>query len=106
MGSLNIKMMDKYYKLRSDYEKIFTSRFKLLTGFEIEHRNEKFIGSIPQNDFNMRLDAPKNQFNESIRNVRYGGYTEFEIVNPIGLKNIFLSAGIRGDYFSNTDQLI
>ncbi|MBI9072436.1 MAG: TonB-dependent receptor [Melioribacteraceae bacterium] len=104
LGSLNIKMKDSYYKIRSDYEKTFTSRLKLLAGFEIENREEQFIGSIPQEDFNMRADAPINIFDESVKNNRYGIYSEFEIARPLGMDDFSLSAGIRSDYFSRTDQ--
>ena len=98
VGILDLNQKDYNYKLRNDLEYTFSRNLRLNTGFEIEKRVSKFLGVIPQEDYDMRPNGAGEVINAKLDNTRLGAYSELEILNPMGFDKITFSLGVRGDY--------
>ncbi len=98
LGILDLTKTDDVFQFRTDLEKIVTSEFKILTGFVVQRRTESFNGIIPQDDFDLRKETNGKFLNENISATRTGFYGEINKLNLSGIKNLYLIAGLRGDF--------
>jgi hypothetical protein len=97
LGLLDLAKKDYVYKFRTDLESRFSSVVNLLYGFEAEYRESKFIGIIPQEDYDIRPEGGKETLNAKLAGNRIGFYAEAEIANFLGLNNFSIVPGIRSD---------
>jgi len=100
LGILDLNRKDSGLKLRSDAEIDISSSIKLLTGFDVEYRDANFVGIIPAEDFDLRIDGNGEVINAGFNVTRSGVYTEFEISKLFGLPDLFFIGGLRGDAIS------
>lgn len=98
IGSLDLAINDYVIQSRTDIQKTFTQNFSLSAGFEIESRAQKYVGSVPADDFDLRPDSKIIILNDRTERVRFGTYLELKQLSPFGLKNLFLIAGYRKDF--------
>ncbi|MFH1195304.1 MAG: TonB-dependent receptor [bacterium] len=99
LGVLDLDMTDEIIKFRNDNEYSLSSNARILGGIEFEKRIEKYIGTIPDEDYDIRPDAVAVVLDESISNWRIGAYGEVEYSKLLGIKNLFSIAGARTDVF-------
>jgi len=97
LGLLDITKTDFVYTFRSDFELSISSANKILWGVEYENRDVKFVGKIPEQDFDIRPEGQSTIIDAFFKGSRIGGYTELQSANPFGLKNISVSCGVRFD---------
>lgn len=97
LGILNLARIDKNYKIRNDFDYIFSSEIKISAGIEIERRNSTFKGTIPSEDYDLRKEAIGENLDALFNITRIGSYLELEKIDFINIKNLFLTAGIRND---------
>ncbi len=102
LGILDLSREDKGLKSRTDFEYVSGSKFKLLAGFEIENRNATYKGIIPKEDYDLRKEGIGEILNAEFEVTRIGAYFEIEKTALLGIKNLYMVAGIRSDYI---DQL-
>jgi len=99
LGILDLKQTDDVIKLRSDLEYQLTNDFKVVSGFEFEQRKRNYLGTIPEEDYDIRPDAVGESIDAEIKNLRIGSYAEIELKSLLGIKNLFTVAGSRIDVF-------
>ena len=98
LGILDLSKADEVYKSRTDLEYNYSSNTNILTGFEIELRKQSYIGTIPDDDFDIRPEGNGRVINESIVGTRIGAYAEFEFSNLFNVTNMYAVTGGRVDF--------
>jgi len=98
LGILDLEQTDHNFKVRSDLEITFSKTLRLNTGAELEHRVSSFLGVIPAEDWDMRPDGAGKVIDAELKGSRIGGFTELEILSPLGFDQFTISLGLRGDY--------
>jgi vitamin B12 transporter len=105
LGVLDLERIGDVYKMRTDAEYFPLSRYRLLFGGELEQRTFSYTGRIPDEDYNMRPDAPSTVIDVRYGGRRIGGYAELELPGLFGGKNLSAVAGMRVDYVNELDLL-
>lgn len=105
LGILDLNKIDESAKLRTDFEHTFSKEIQLSAGLEVENRIEKYIGTIPMEDYDLRPEAKNEVLNERIEENRLGVYFELTKLNLFGSPNLFAIAGVRSDYFEKLEIL-
>jgi vitamin B12 transporter len=105
LGVLDLERTDNVYKLRTDTEYFYSSKWRLLFGAEAEYRTFSYLGRIPDEDYNIRPEAPSTVIDVEYGGSRTGGYTELELPGLFGYRNLSAVAGIRFDYVNELDLL-
>lgn len=100
LGVLDLRRTDRVLGLRNDLEYVLSSSSKLLAGFELEQRNISYEGIIPYEEYNLRPDALSNTIDDRFRSSRWGLYSEYQCLEPFGIKNFTISGGVRLDKFN------
>ncbi len=103
LGILDLKREDTGLKTRTDFEYATGSKFKLLSGFEIEKRNATYKGVIPEEDFDLREEGVGEILDAEFDVTRIGVYIEFEKSNFLVISNFYAVAGLRADYIDELD---
>ena len=94
-GVLDTKSEDIYSKFRVDFKKQVTDKIDINTGAEYEYNGIDFYGTVPENSYNLRLNAPSLFFDTNNKSGRIGAYIESEVRVT---DDFFLIPGIRSDY--------
>jgi vitamin B12 transporter len=105
LGVLDLERIDDVYKFRTDAEYFYSSKWRLLFGTEIEHRTFSYLGRVPENEYNLRPDAPAAVIDVQYGGSRAGGYAELELPGLFGYPKLSAVAGLRFDYIDNLDLL-
>lgn len=100
LGILDINRKDNGLKFRGDTETILSSSFKLLIGGEWEYRDVLYKGSIPVNEFDMRMEGEGEIINAGFAVTRIGSYAEVELSNLLNFQSLFIISGMRVDIIS------
>ena len=105
LGVLNLERTDRTGKLRSDFQDRLTDGLKLSFGGEIENRQEHYMGTIPNYDYDLRPGpgASSKVLDANFSATRYGAYYEIEKRNLASVRGLFVVAGVRGDYVGTID---
>ncbi len=98
LGLLNLDRTDRTRKLRSDIEDTQWENFKLSFGGEVEWREEQYTGTIPNYQYDLRPGSSSEALDANFSAVRYGAYVEGEKKDFASVRNLFVVAGLRGDY--------
>lgn len=98
LGVLDLEKTDKVLSTRNDLEWNLSSSIALKAGAEAEHRYITYIGSIPQQDYDIRPDGSKKVLDVSFEGNRIGAYTELVAASLPGLPSLSLSGGMRSDF--------
>lgn len=98
LGVLDLTKKDDVFQIRSDAEKIVSSKLKVLAGAEFEKRTRYYIGTIPKDDFDIRTDAKGEVLNDKLTGSRIGVYTEIRRTDLFNVKHLFGIGGVRSDY--------
>ena len=98
LGILNLTKQDDVFQIRTDLEKIVSSKLKVSTGAEYEKRIQQFLGVIPKEKYDIRENAPGTILNEKIKRNRIGAYAEIRTANMLGIQHLFAIGGVRTDY--------
>lgn len=101
-GILNINSEDIYSKFRIDFKKQVSDNIDINTGAEYEYNSTNFSGAVPENSYNLRLNAPSLYFDTNEKTSRVGGYVESEIRVT---DNFFVIPGIRSDYHTLSKEV-
>ncbi len=102
LGVLDLENTDAVMKYRVDAEYNISKEYRLLAGFDMEERTEKYLGQVPDEDYNIRPDAPKVVLDEKVANRRYSTYLELESAK-LFTDRLFFVAGLRYDVFPDLD---
>lgn len=98
LGILDLTQNDDVFQFRSDLEKIFTPKFKIVGGAEIERRTRSYLGTIPKEEYDIRNKSESKLLNEKDTGTRLGVYAEIRRTSFLDIKELFGIAGIRVDY--------
>jgi vitamin B12 transporter len=98
LGVLDLERTGDVYKFRTDGEYFPSSKFRLLFGWEIEHRTFSYVGRVPDDVYNVRPDAPSTHIDARYGGRRFGGYAEIELPGLLGYDNLSVVTGTRADY--------
>ena len=101
-GILNTKSEDIYSKFRIDFKKQFSDKIVINTGAEYEYNGIDFYGTVPENPYNLRLNAPSLFFDTNNKSGRIGAYVESEVRVT---DNFFFIPGIRSDYHTLSENI-
>jgi vitamin B12 transporter len=105
LGALDLARKSDVYKVRADIDFFPTSKFKMIFGSEIEERVFSYRGRVPDEEFNIRPDAPSSVIDIRHGGRRFGGYSEVELAGFLGSKDLSVLAGARVDYIDEIDLL-
>ncbi len=105
LGVLDLERADDVYKIRTDAEYFYSSKWRLLFGAEAEYRTFSYMGRIPDEDYNIRPGAPSTVIDVEYGGSRTGGYAELELPGLFGYRNLSAVAGVRFDYIDELDLL-
>jgi vitamin B12 transporter len=98
LGVLNLDKVDRTRKIRTDLQDNPMGDLKISAGGEVEYRQEKYKGTIPNYDYDLRTGASSKVLDVDFSATRYGAYCEVEKRNLAALRGLFAVAGVRGDY--------
>ncbi len=98
LGVLDLTKKDDVFQIRSDAEKIVSSKLKILAGAEFEKRTRYYIGTIPKEDFDIRTNAGRKVLNEKLTGNRFGAYAEVRTTDLLKINRLFAITGIRSDF--------
>ena len=101
LGILDLTQKDYNYKFRNDLEITLSKIFRFNGGVEFEERVSKYTGIIPKEDYDMRPEGSGEAIDAKLSGSRIGAYTEIEMLDLLGIKNVTASFGLRGDYIPN-----
>lgn len=104
LGVLNIDRADHVYNFRNDFEYTLNSSSKLLAGAEYENRRITYEGRIPAEDYDIRPDAYSKVIDAALQANRWGVYSEYQMLNPLGLEHVTFTGGVRHDEFPGLKQ--
>ncbi len=72
LGILDFKQTDDVIKIRSDVEYQIFKNLKLVTGLEFEQRERNYLGTIPEEDYDIRPEAIGENI-EQLKKLRTAG---------------------------------
>lgn len=98
LGVLDLTRNDRTRKIRTDLQDKQLNGLKVSFGGEIENRQEKYTGAIPNYDYDLRTGASSKVLDAGFSATRYGAYVEVEKRNILSVERLFATAGLRGDY--------
>ncbi len=98
LGVLDLGRIDRTGKIRTDLQDTQPNDLKVSFGGEIEYRQERYTGTIPNYDYDLRAGASSRILDATFSATRYGAYAEIEKKNVASVPGLFAVAGIRGDY--------
>jgi len=98
LGILDLTKQDDVFQIRTDLEKIVSSKLKVSAGAEYEKRIQQFLGVIPKEKYDIRENAPGTILNEKIKRNRIGAYAEIRTADMLGIQHLFAIGGVRTDY--------
>ncbi len=97
LGVLDLERIDEVSKFRSDAVYEPGQSYRLLFGGEAEKRTFRYLGTIPDNDYDLRPGAERTSLDVSLGGTRVGLYGEIEYVRIPGLDGLFVIGGVRFD---------
>jgi hypothetical protein len=100
---LNTESYNKYAKYRFDLTYQLTNKIDINTGTEYEYNEDKFSGSVPAFNYDLRNNALKFNINSKNHTGRIGAYIESQV--KLGKKFFFIS-GLRTDYHTLSKKAI
>ena len=102
LGNLDLTPRDLTGKIRTDWERVLNAFGVLRLGAEIEHADNRFVGSIPQGDI-LDPEAEVFELDTSYSARRTGAYFEVDF-KP--LRRIVANVGMRADHHSLGDGFV
>ena len=102
LGSLDLTPRDLTGKIRTDWERALGAFGILRLGTEMEHADNQFEGSIPQDDI-LDPEAEVFELNTSYSTRRTGAYFEVDF-KPV--RRIVANVGMRTDHHSLSDDFV
>ena len=96
LGNLDLTPRDLTGKIRTDWERVLDTFGILRLGAEMEHADNRFVGSIPQGDI-LDPEAEVFELDTSYSARRTGAYFEVDF-RP--LRRIVANVGMRADHHS------
>lgn len=104
LGVMDLKITDSKLQFRNDLEYQFSQDFKMLGGFEISERIQKYNGVVAKEKFDYRPDAAFTELSDKNTLSHSGAYFEVEKNNLFNIKNLFAVGGIRIDHFNKINK--
>ncbi|MBS1514664.1 MAG: TonB-dependent receptor [Bacteroidetes bacterium] len=101
-GILDTRSKDYYAKGRVDFTQPVSNSTDLNAGVEYEYLENQTKGTVPQNSYNLRLNAPSLKIDTSSNSGRIGGYIETQMRIS---ENFFIIPGIRSDYHTLSKKI-
>ena len=98
LGILDLTKKDNVFQIRTDADKIVSSKLQISAGAVFESRTQHFLGVIPKENYDIRTNSQGKVLDEQLLWNRIGAYAEIRISDLLGLPNLFTIAGIRTDY--------
>ena len=102
LGNLDLTPRDLTGKIRTDWERVLDAFGVLRLGAEIEHADNRFVGSIPQGDI-LDPEAEVFELDTSYSARRTGAYFEVDF-KP--MRRIVANVGMRADHHSLGDGFV
>jgi len=97
-GILDLTKKDNVFQIRTDADKIVSSKLQISAGAVFESRTQHFLGVIPKESYNIRTNSPGKVLDESLLWNRIGAYAEIKVSDLFALPDLFAIAGVRTDY--------
>lgn len=101
-GILDTRSKDYYAKGRVDYTQPVSNSTDFNAGVEYEYLENQTKGTVPQNSYNVRLNAPSIDIDTKSNSGRIGGYVETQMRIS---ENFFIIPGIRSDYHTLSKKI-
>ena len=102
LGNLDLIPRDLTGKIRTDWERVLGSFGILCLGAEVEHSDNRFVGSIPQGDI-LDPEAEVFELDSSYGARRSGAYFEVDF-KPV--RRIVANVGMRADHHNLSDGFV
>jgi hypothetical protein len=102
-GILNTETKGIYSKFRADLTHRLSKKITVNSGGEYQYDEDKFMGTVPEQSYNLRLNAPSLYLNAKNHTGRVGAYIETEL-KPA--KTFFTVAGLRADYHTLSQKTV
>ncbi len=103
LGLLDLDNTEETWKLRSDMRYTAEGGAQLSFGGEVSHRTENYAGTIPMYNYDLQTSAASKVLDATFSATRYGAYVQVEKTGLLTDPDLFVTAGIRGDYVSGID---